>query len=130
MSPLRRFLVESKSQWGWLSLLILALITAAIFEVSAPVLLGKVVDAIVSGLQTDQDINTIFTSIDTIILWLIAIYSGHALFTYFGEYVMASIGSKTVLALRTRMSTHLYSLPIEYFHDHQRGDLLSALRLI
>ncbi len=127
MSPLRRFLIESKSQWGWLALLILALITAAIFEVSAPVLLGKVVDAIVSGLQTDQDINTIFTSIDTIILWLIAIYSGHALFTYFGEYVMASIGSKTVLALRTRMSTHLYSLPIEYFHDHQRGDLLSRL---
>ena len=40
---------------------------------------------------------------------------------------MASIGSKTVLALRTRMSTHLYSLPIEYFHDHQRGDLLSRL---
>lgn len=127
MSPLRRFLIESKSQWGWLALLILALITAAIFEVSAPVLLGKVVDAIVSGLQTDQDINTIFTSIDTIILWLIAIYSGHALFTYFGEYVMASIGSKTVLALRTCMSTHLYSLPIEYFHDHQRGDLLSRL---
>lgn len=127
MSPLRRFLIESKSQWGWLALLILALITAAIFEVSTPVLLGKVVDAIVSGLQTDQNINTIFTSIDTIILWLIAIYSGHALFTYFGEYVMASIGSKTVLALRTRMSTHLYSLPIEYFHDHQRGDLLSRL---
>lgn len=127
MSPLRRFLIESKSQWGWLALLILALITAAMFEVSAPVLLGKVVDAIVSGLQTAQDINTIFASIDTIILWLIAIYSGHALFTYFGEYMMASIGSKTVLALRTRMSTHLYSLPIEYFHDHQRGDLLSRL---
>ena len=127
MSPLHRFLMESKSQWGWLALLILALITAAMFEVSAPVLLGKVVDAIVSGLQTDQDINTIFTSIDTIILWLIAIYGGHALFTYFGEYMMASISSKTVLALRTRMSTHLYSLPIEYFHNHQRGDLLSRL---
>lgn len=127
MSPLHRFLMESKSQWGWLALLILALITAAMFEVSAPVLLGKVVDAIVSGLQTDQDINTIFASIDTIILWLIAIYGGHALFTYFGEYMMASISSKTVLALRTRMSTHLYSLPIEYFHDHQRGDLLSRL---
>ncbi len=97
------------------------------FEVSAPVLLGKIVDAIVSGLKTDQDINTIISSVDTIILRLIAIYSGHALFTYCGEYMMASIGSKTVLALRTRMSTHLYSLPIEYFHDHRRGDLLSRL---
>ena len=127
MSPLRRFLVESKSQWGWLALLILALITAAMFEVSAPVLLGKVVDAIVRGLQTGLDINTIFASIDTIILWLIALYGGYALFTYFGEYMMASIGSKTVLALRTRMSTHLYALPIEYFYNHQRGDLLSRL---
>ena len=127
MSPLRRFLVESKSQWGWLALLILALIAATMFEVSAPILLGKIVDAIVSGLNAEQDINTIIASVDTIILWLIAIYSGHALFTYFGEYMMASIGSKTVLALRTRMSTHLYSLPIEYFHDHQRGDLLSRL---
>ena len=127
MSPLRRFLIESKSQWGWLALLILALITAATFEVSAPVLLGKIVDAIVSGLKAEQDINTIISSVDTIILWLIALYSGHALFTYFGEYMMSSIGSKTVLALRTRMSTHLYSLPIEYFHDHQRGDLLSRL---
>lgn len=127
MSPLRRFLVESKSQWGWLALLILALITAAMFEVSAPILLGKIVDAIVSGLNAEQDINTIIASVDTIILWLIALYSGHALFTCFGEYMMSSIGSKTVLALRTRMSTHLYSLPIEYFHDHQRGDLLSRL---
>ena len=127
MSPLRRFLMESKSQWEWLALLILALMTAAMFEVSAPVLLGKVVDAIVKGLQTDQDINTIFASIDTIILWLIAIYGGHALFTYFGEYMMASISAKTVLALRIRMSTHLYTLPIDYFHNHQRGDLLSRL---
>lgn len=127
MSPLRRFLIESKSQWGWLTLLILTLITAAMFEVSAPVLLGKVVDAIVTGLQAKQDMTTIIASVDTIILWLIAIYSGHALFTYFGEYMMASISAKTVLALRTRMSTHLYSLPIDYFHNHQRGDLLSRL---
>lgn len=127
MSPLRRCLIESKSQWGWLTLLILALITAAMFEVSAPVLLGKVVDAIVTGLQAKQDMTTIIASIDTIILWLIAIYSGHALFTYFGEYMMASISAKTVLALRTRMSTHLYTLPIDYFHSHQRGDLLSRL---
>lgn len=127
MSPLRRFLIDSKNQWGWLVLLILALIAASVFEVSAPVLLGKIVDAIISGLQSQQDINTIISSVDSIILWLIAIYGGHALFTYFGEYMMASISAKTVLALRTRMSTHLYSLPIDYFHNHQRGDLLSRL---
>lgn len=127
MNPLRRFLIESRSQWGWLILLIMALIGASLFEVSAPVLLGKIVDAIIQGLTNNQDISTIMGSVDTIILWLIGLYAGHALFTYFGEYMMASIGASMVLALRNRISAHLYTLPVGYFHNHQRGDILSRL---
>lgn len=127
MNPLRRFLIESRSQWRWLILLIMALIGASLFEVSAPVLLGKIVDAIIQGLTNNQDMSTIMGSVDTIILWLIGLYAGHALFTYFGEYMMASIGASMVLALRNRMSAHLYTLPIGYFHNHQRGDILSRL---
>lgn len=127
MNPLRRFLIESRNQWGWLILLIMALIGASLFEVSAPVLLGKIVDAIIQGLTNNQDMSTIMGSVDTIIFWLIGLYSGHALFTYFGEYMMASIGASMVLALRNRMSAHLYTLPVGYFHNHQRGDILSRL---
>lgn len=127
MNPLRRFLIESRNQWRWLILLIMALIGASLFEVSAPVLLGKIVDAIIQGLTNNQDMSTIMGSVDTIILWLIGLYAGHALFTYFGEYMMASIGASMVLALRNRMSAHLYTLPVGYFHNHQRGDLLSRL---
>ena len=127
MNPLRRFLIESRSQWGWLILLIMALIGASLFEVSAPVLLGKIVDAIIQGLTNNQDMSTIMGSVDTIIFWLIGLYAGHALFTYFGEYMMASIGASMVLALRNRMSAHLYTLPVGYFHNHQRGDILSRL---
>ena len=127
MNPLRRFLIESRNQWGWLILLIMALIGSSLFEVSAPVLLGKIVDAIIQGLTNNQDMSTIMGSVDTIILWLISLYAGHALFTYFGEYMMASIGASMVLALRNRMSAHLYTLPVGYFHNHQRGDILSRL---
>lgn len=127
MNPLRRFLIESRNQWRWLILLIMALIGASLFEVSAPVLLGKIVDAIIQGLTNNQDMSTIMSSVDTIILWLIGLYAGHALFTYFGEYMMASIGASMVLALRNRMSAHLYTLPVGYFHNHQRGDILSRL---
>ena len=127
MNPLRRFLIESRNQWRWLILLIMALIGASLFEVSAPVLLGKIVDAIIQGLTNNQDMSTIMGSVDTIILWLIGLYAGHALFTYFGEYMMASIGASMVLALRNRMSAHLYTLPVGYFHNHQRGDILSRL---
>lgn len=127
MNPLRRFLIESRNQWGWLILLIMALIGASLFEASAPVLLGKIVDAIIQGLTNNQDMSTIMGSVDTIILWLIGLYAGHALFTYFGEYMMASIGASMVLDLRNRMSAHLYTLPVGYFHNHQRGDILSRL---
>lgn len=127
MNPLRRFLIESRNQWGWLILLIMALMGASLFEVSAPVLLGKIVDAIIQGLTNNQDMSTIMGSVDTIILWLIGLYAGHALFTYFGEYMMASIGASMVLDLRNRMSAHLYTLPVGYFHNHQRGDILSRL---
>lgn len=127
MNPLRRFLIESRNQWGWLILLIMALIGASLFEVSAPVLLGKIVDAIIQGLTNNQDMSTIMGSVDTIIPWLIGLYAGHALFTYFGEYMMASIGASMVLDLRNRMSAHLYTLPVGYFHNHQRGDILSRL---
>ena len=41
MNPLHRFLIDSKSQWGWLALLILALITAAMFEGISPVLSAR-----------------------------------------------------------------------------------------
>lgn len=127
MSPLQRFLRESKRQWGWLILLIIALICASLFEVSAPLLLGKIVDAIVQGLTQNLNMEYIMDSVNMIVLTLIGIYGGHALFTYFGEYMMASIATKTVLALRSRMSAHLYTLPMGYFHNHQRGDTLSRL---
>ncbi|WP_251424766.1 ABC transporter ATP-binding protein [Veillonella agrestimuris] len=127
MNPLKRFLVESKNQWGWLILLIVALIGASIFEVSAPIFLGNIVDAIVQGLTNGQDMSIIMSSVDSIILILIALYAGHALCTYFGEYMMASIAASMVLTLRNRMSKHLYTLPIGYFHNHQRGDILSRL---
>lgn len=127
MNPLQRFLLESKQQWSWFVLLIMVLIGASLFEISAPILLGTIVDAIVQGLTYHQDMSAIMSSVDTTILILIGLYAGHALCTYFGEYMMAAIGSSMVLTLRNRMSSHLYTLPIGYFHNHQRGDILSRL---
>ena len=40
---------------------------------------------------------------------------------------MASIGSKTVLSLRTRMSTHLYHIAYRVLSRSPAGDLLSRL---
>ena len=127
MTLFRRFLYESKSQWGWLIAIIFALILAACFEIIAPKLLGQIVDAIVQGLRSNQDISYIIDNTTDTILMLIILYSGHSIFTYVGEYIIAGVAENMVLNLRNRVSEYLYRLPMSYFNNHNRGDLLSRI---
>ncbi len=127
MTLFRRFLYESKSQWGWLIAIIFALILAACFEIIAPKLLGQIIDAIVQGLRSNQDISYIIDNTTDTILMLIILYSGHSIFTYVGEYIIAGVAENMVLNLRNRVSEYLYRLPMSYFNNHNRGDLLSRI---
>ena len=122
-----RFFKESSDQWTLLILLVLSLIGASIFEVAAPMLLGQIVDAVVLGLQSHSNMTYILHGVNTVILILVALYTGHSLCTYSSEYIMAGVSQKMVLALRNRLSQHLYRLPMSYFTHHRRGDLLSRL---
>ncbi|MDY3973610.1 MAG: ABC transporter ATP-binding protein [Veillonella caviae] len=127
MSIFKRFFYESRSQWGLLIVLVLILIGAALFEMTAPRLLGLFMDAIVQGLQEGIHISTIIDQSDTLILGLIALYGAHAICTYIGEYIMADVADTMVFNLRQRVSTHLYRLPMSYVNRQNRGDLLSRL---
>ncbi|WP_298706533.1 ABC transporter ATP-binding protein [uncultured Veillonella sp.] len=127
MRLFRRFLSESRDQWALLLLLVLVLIGAALFEMTAPRLLGQFVDAIVSGLAKGLYIGTIMDQSDSIILGLIALYGAHAICTYIGEYIMGGVAEAMVLDLRKRVSAHLYRLPMSYVNARNRGDLLSRL---
>ena len=66
----KRFLNESRSQWALLLVLVVVLIGAALFEMTAPRLLGHFVDAIVQGLQEGTPIASIINQSDSIILGL------------------------------------------------------------
>lgn len=127
MKVFKRFLYESKSQWGWLVGIFFALILAACFEIIAPRLLGQIVDAIVQGLRNNQDIARIIDNTTDTILMLIILYTGHAIFTYISEYIIAGVAENMVLDLRNRVSQYLYRLPMSYFNTHNRGDLLSRI---
>ena len=127
MKLIKRFLSESREQWCFLGINILALIMAAIFEVSAPIYLGNIVDAIVNGLKNSENMEAILHVANNTILILIGLYSGHAICTYASEYIISGIAEKMVLKLRKQVSQQFYVVPISYFHSHNRGDLLSRL---
>ena len=81
MKLVKRFLLDSRSQWWRLGFLTIALILAASFEIIAPRLLGQIVDAIVHGLEEHREINAILDGTTDTVVLLIIFYSCHAVFT-------------------------------------------------
>lgn len=127
MKLFKRFIYESKAQWGWLLTIFLALILAASFEIIAPRLLGQIVDAIVQGLRDQQNIAHVLDSTSDTVVILVILYTCHAIFTYASEYIISGVSQNMVLDLRKRVSQHLYRLPMSYFNAHNRGDFLSRI---
>ncbi|WP_287771216.1 ABC transporter ATP-binding protein [Megasphaera sp.] len=127
MNLVKRFLCDSRSQWWRLTVLTLALILAASFEIIAPRLLGNIVDAIVHGIEQQQEITAILDGTTNTVLLLVFFYSCHAVFTYASEFIIAGASQHMVLALRSRVSHQLHHLPMAYFNQHNRGDMLSRL---
>ena len=127
MNLVKRFLCDSRSQWWRLAVLTLALILAASFEIIAPRLLGNIVDAIVHGIEQQQEITAILDGTTNTVLLLVFFYTCHAVFTYASEFIIAGASQHMVLALRSRVSHHLHHLPMAYFNQHNRGDMLSRL---
>lgn len=79
MKLFKRFIYESKAQWGWLLTIFLALILAASFEIIAPRLLGQIVDAIVQGLRNQQNIAHVLDSTSDTVVILVILYTCHAI---------------------------------------------------
>lgn len=127
MNLVKRFLCDSRNQWWRLAVLTLALILAASFEIIAPRLLGNIVDAIVHGIEQQQEITAILDGTTNTVLLLVFFYSCHAVFTYASEFIIAGASQHMVLALRSRVSHQLHHLPMAYFNQHNRGDMLSRL---
>ncbi|MCQ5210504.1 MAG: ABC transporter ATP-binding protein [Megasphaera massiliensis] len=127
MILVKRFLRDSRSQWWRLAVLTLALILAASFEIISPRLLGNIVDAIVHGIEEQQEITAILDGTTNTVLLLVFFYSCHAVFTYASEFIIAGASQHMVLALRSRVSHQLHHLPMAYFNQHNRGDMLSRL---
>jgi ATP-binding cassette subfamily B protein len=55
------------------------------------------------------------------------VYLLSALFSWLQAYLMAGVAQRTVYRLRRRADEKLARLPLKYFDDHPRGDVLSRM---
>ncbi|MFA9424067.1 MAG: ABC transporter transmembrane domain-containing protein, partial [Sedimentibacter sp.] len=99
-------------------------IIGVIFNIISPKILGTATDAIVAGVK----IGSIdFNLIKTILGYLVVMYILSAIFTYFQEYMMASISQNVVRKLRDDVSEKINNLPLKYFDENTVGDILSRV---
>jgi ATP-binding cassette subfamily B protein len=68
-----------------------------------------------------------FAALGRTLLVLVLIYALSATFGWLQQYLMAGVTQRTVFRLRRAADEKLGRLPLKYFDDHPRGDVLSRV---
>ncbi len=68
-----------------------------------------------------------FAALERTLLLLVGVYLASALFGWLQQFIMAGVAQRTVYRLRQAADEKLARLPLKYFDDHPRGDVLSRV---
>jgi ATP-binding cassette subfamily B protein len=80
-----------------------------------------------AGVDFTPGVGIDFAAMGRIILLLIGVYLLSAAFAWGQQYIMAGVSQRTVYNLRKEIDTKLTRLPLKYFDDNERGDILSRV---
>ncbi|HEU4673831.1 MAG TPA: ABC transporter ATP-binding protein [Candidatus Limnocylindrales bacterium] len=87
---------------------------------------GQLADML-SGMHLTPGVGIDFAALAQILGLLVGLYLFSAVFSWIQAYVMAGVTQRTVYRLRTDVDRKLARLPLRYFDNHPRGDLLSRV---
>ena len=82
---------------------------------------------LVSTLNLTPGIGVNFGALGQLLLLLVGLYLLSSFFGWIQAYVMAGVTQRTVYRLRGDVDRKLARLPLSYFDNHPRGDLLSRV---
>jgi ATP-binding cassette subfamily B protein len=94
-------------------------------SVTGPKVLGNATTTIFEGFLSPTGID--FGALHRILWWVVAIYAGAALLAFTQGQILNAITQRTVYKLRSRVEDTIHRLPLRYFDEHPRGDLLSRV---
>lgn len=109
-------------------LVVSAGIIGAAVSVGGPMVLGDVVDAIqqeVARKLTGSDSDMVSTI--KMLLKLLAIYGTSTVLNFVQNYTMAGITKKVICSLRERVNDKLSRLPLRFFDNKPKGDIMSRM---
>jgi ATP-binding cassette subfamily B multidrug efflux pump len=80
-----------------------------------------------SGMNVTPGVGVDFSALAGVLGLLVAIYLTSAVFAWGQAYIMAGVTQRTVYRMRRDVDEKLGRLPLRYFDDHPRGDILSRV---
>ena len=104
-----------------LTLLLSAL--SSILALLGPYFISEMTDLIQKGLSVEMDIERI----RNIGFILIAIYLISGIFTFFENYMMATVSQRCAQMFRMDISRKMNRIPLRYFDQSSKGDVMSRV---
>ena len=102
---------------------------STIFNVAGPKILGKATTALSDGLMAKiGGTGSIdFKKIGRILLFVLALYLGSAIFNFIQGWIMTGITQKICYRLRKEISEKINRMPMKYFESRTYGEVLSRI---
>lgn len=124
-----RLLKKLMEQKWKLLVIVLSIIVSSLFNILSPKVMGiainDIFDSVKNALVNGQRFQVNLETMGTVLLGLLGLYLLSSLFSYIQQNTMASVSQTLTLTLRREISAKLNRLPLRYFDQHKKGEVLS-----
>jgi ATP-binding cassette, subfamily B, bacterial len=106
---------------GTLLLAMILMLGASALSLVNPWLAGRFTESLLS-----ESVHISYSYRQVLSLWLVVL-AVQGLLTFGNRYLIGNAGEKILSQLRVRIYDHLQALPLDYFHNRKRGEVLTIL---
>lgn len=123
-TSMKKLLIYSKKQWALMLIAILLGAISVVFQILGPIKIKDITNIITNGVMAGEvDVEGVIK----IALFLLTIYLIGLLLGYLQNYLSTVVTQKIAKRLRSDISKKINVLPLNYFDNHQYGDILSRV---
>ena len=122
---IKKLFAYSKAYMPAIIISLLLAVGSAIATIIGPSKIRDLMDLITSSLSNASGIN--MDKLISIVSFLICLYILGAIANYLQQFLMAGVTQKTSKRLRTDINQKINKLPLKYFDNTTRGDILSRV---
>ena len=124
-----RLFKKLMEQKGKLLVIVISIVVSSLFNILSPKVMGiainDIYDGIKNALVNGQRFQVNLETMGAVLMGLLGLYLLSSLFSYIQQNTMASVSQTLTLTLRREISAKLNRLPLCYFDQHKKGEVLS-----